>query len=68
MIANSDGVNQRLKKDTLSQDLTVEKFIEKIQDQCNEVLVRHEGYSVEAFQKPEIYRMCEREMMEVKVS
>jgi hypothetical protein len=68
MISNGDEVNQRLQKDTLSQGHTVEKFIEKIQDQCKDVLVRHEKYSFEDFQKPEIYRMLEREMLEVKVS
>jgi hypothetical protein len=51
----------------LSEGITVDSFIEKIKDQCKEVLTRHESYSVNDFHKPEVYRMLEMEMMEVKV-
>ena len=67
MTAKSDEVKQRFKENNLYQGFTVEKFIEKIQDQCKEVLARHDKYSVEDFHKPEIYRMLEREIMEVEV-
>ncbi len=67
MISNKNELETRLKTDATSSGFTVEKFVEKILDQCKEVLKRHEEKTVKDFQKPEVYRVLEMEMMEVKV-
>jgi hypothetical protein len=67
LIVGSSNIEQRLKEDTLSAGITVEKFIEKIQEQCKEVYDRHDKISVEEFQRTGMYRILEMEMVDVKV-
>ena len=66
-MAETGGANERLREDRKAGGRTVPMFINKIIEQCREVLERHKGLSVEEYLKDGRYRALELEMMEVKV-
>ena len=59
--------DQRLSSDPTAGDITVDMFVQKIMDQCTEVLRRHEEISLEEYHKHGTYRTLEMEMVDVKV-
>lgn len=46
----------------------MQAFIDRILDQCREVMLRHEGVSNEEYARIGMYRKLEIEMVDVKVS
>ena len=66
-MAEEGRANERLREDRKAGGRTVPMFINKIVEQCREVLERHKSLSVEEYLKDGRYRDLELEMMSVKV-
>ena len=65
-IAKDENAEERIKEDQ-SMKCTVEEFINKILDQCREVMERHKSYSSEDYARAGVYRRLEKELADIKV-
>jgi len=67
MISDTNMVANRLQKDPTAGEITVDKFVQKIMEQCTAVLREHEKLGFEKYHAHGMYRTLEMEMVDVKI-
>jgi hypothetical protein len=67
-IANDGDAERRHSEDhTAKETCSLQGFINKILDQCREVMQRHSDLSIDDYARIGMYRRLEMEMVDVKV-